>query len=328
MNFFLMHNCPSSLSDREEGISSRRGILRKSSVFIVGDISSHLTKKNSTNQIEHVNDSIDDDFINDDQDLSFINSKDKEVYEDEDVSKDDGISEDVDSNDQEHNEFASGTFDEITETAQPDIPSDLAALKKRIEETVYILTNFSKSRDPNIPRSSYCKSLINDLCLYYGYSEYLINEHFFHMFSVAELIQFLEASDIPRPVTIRTNTLKIKRRRDLAKALISRGINVDPLAISDMAEGDTDGSSSDSWSALGLQVFQDGGSDRSSRGVPLGATPEYLAGLYMLQAAASFLPVIALAPAPGERILDMCAAPGGKSTHCAQLMKKFWSFTC
>ena len=30
--------------------------------------------------------------------------------------------------------------------------------------------------------------------------------------------------------------------------------------------------------------------------VPIGATPEYLAGHYMLQSAASFLPVIALAP--------------------------------
>lgn len=35
----------------------------------------------------------------------------------------------------------------------------------------------------------------------------------------------------------------------------------------------------------------------------------------MLQAASSFLPVIALAPMEGERILDLCAAPGGKTTY-------------
>ena len=32
------------------------------------------------------------------------------------------------------------------------------------------------------------------------------------------------------------------------------------------------------------------------------------------------LPARALAPQPGERVLDLCAAPGGKSTHLAALM--------
>lgn len=52
-----------------------------------------------------------------------------------------------------------------------------------------------------------------------------------------------------------------------------------------------------------------------------GATPEYLAGHYMLQAASSFLPVIALGPQPDERILDMASAPGGKATHIAALLQ-------
>jgi ribosomal RNA methyltransferase Nop2 len=52
-----------------------------------------------------------------------------------------------------------------------------------------------------------------------------------------------------------------------------------------------------------------------------GATPEYLSGHYMLQAASSFLPVIALSPQPHERVLDMASAPGGKTTHMAALMQ-------
>ncbi|KAF6119632.1 hypothetical protein HJG60_010091 [Phyllostomus discolor] len=52
-----------------------------------------------------------------------------------------------------------------------------------------------------------------------------------------------------------------------------------------------------------------------------GATPEYLAGHYMLQGASSMLPVMALAPQEHERILDMCCAPGGKTSYIAQLMK-------
>jgi 25S rRNA (cytosine2870-C5)-methyltransferase len=55
--------------------------------------------------------------------------------------------------------------------------------------------------------------------------------------------------------------------------------------------------------------------------IPIGATPEYLAGHYMLQSASSFAPVMALAPQENERVLDMCAAPGGKTTHIAALMK-------
>lgn len=53
----------------------------------------------------------------------------------------------------------------------------------------------------------------------------------------------------------------------------------------------------------------------------MGATPEYLAGHYIIQGASSFLPVMALEPKENERILDMSAAPGGKSSHIAALMK-------
>ena len=62
----------------------------------------------------------------------------------------------------------------------------------------------------------------------------------------------------------------------------------------------------------GLQIYESA--------VPIGATPEYLAGHYMVQSASSFLPVIALSPVPGNRVLDMAASPGGKTTHLAALM--------
>ncbi|RUS14502.1 hypothetical protein BC938DRAFT_477337 [Jimgerdemannia flammicorona] len=41
----------------------------------------------------------------------------------------------------------------------------------------------------------------------------------------------------------------------------------------------------------------------------------------MLQAASSFLPVMALAPQEHERVLDMASAPGGKTTYIAALQK-------
>ena len=108
---------------------------------------------------------------------------------------------------------------------------------------------------------------------------------------------FFDASDTPRPITIRTNTLKT-RRRELAQTLINRGVSLEPIG---------------KWSKVGLQVFESS--------VPIGATPEYLAGHYILQAASSFLPVMALAPQPNERILDMASAPGGKATYISNLLQ-------
>jgi NOL1/NOP2/sun family putative RNA methylase len=43
--------------------------------------------------------------------------------------------------------------------------------------------------------------------------------------------------------------------------------------------------------------------------------PFYYAGLYYLQDPSAMLPVVALAPQRGERILDLCSAPGGKATQ-------------
>ncbi|MGV8141273.1 MAG: NOL1/NOP2/sun family putative RNA methylase [Candidatus Woesearchaeota archaeon] len=53
----------------------------------------------------------------------------------------------------------------------------------------------------------------------------------------------------------------------------------------------------------------------------LGATPEYLQGYYYLQEAASQLPPKVLAPKSEDTVLDMCAAPGSKTTQIAQYMK-------
>ncbi len=52
----------------------------------------------------------------------------------------------------------------------------------------------------------------------------------------------------------------------------------------------------------------------------VGASVEYHLGLYSIQEAAAQFPVEVLAPAAGEAVLDMCAAPGGKTTQMAAWM--------
>ena len=60
--------------------------------------------------------------------------------------------------------------------------------------------------------------------------------------------------------------------------------------------------------------------DREDRSVALGKDLLHLLGHVYMQEAASMLPVELLDPQPGERILDMSAAPGSKSTQIAAKM--------
>ncbi|XP_017069450.1 25S rRNA (cytosine-C(5))-methyltransferase nop2 [Drosophila eugracilis] len=180
------------------------------------------------------------------------------------------------------------------EEAEKDLT--LQEVQQRIKDVSLVLSDFKKYRQADRSRGEYIDLLRRDLCLYYSYNEFLM-EKLMDMLPLTELMEYLEASEIARPLTIRTNTLKT-RRRDLAGALINRGVNLDPLG---------------KWTKVGLVVF--------NSQVPLGATPEYLAGHYMIQGASSLLPVMALAPQENERILDMCSAPGGKGSHIASIMK-------
>jgi 16S rRNA (cytosine967-C5)-methyltransferase len=52
----------------------------------------------------------------------------------------------------------------------------------------------------------------------------------------------------------------------------------------------------------------------------LHASEQWRAGAMLAQSRAAMLVARALDPQPGERVLDLCAAPGGKATHLAALM--------
>ncbi|CAI2175036.1 6017_t:CDS:2 [Funneliformis geosporum] len=173
---------------------------------------------------------------------------------------------------------------------------DLPVISQRIHDIIEVLNNFKEQGDHERGRFAYVEQLIKDMATYYGYSEFLL-EKLFNIFSTSEALEFFEANEVSRPITIRTNTLRT-RRRELAQSLINRGVSLEPIG---------------KWSKVGLTIFDST--------VSIGATPEYLAGHYILQSASSFLPVMALAPQENEKILDMASAPGGKSTHIAALMK-------
>jgi len=111
---------------------------------------------------------------------------------------------------------------------------------------------------------------------------------------VEETIKICTFNNQISSLTLRTNTLKINRE-DLIEKLNEKELKPFPTNFSE--EG------------IGLQDPP-----------PTSELPFIKEGLYIIQDEASQLIIAILDPKPGERILDACAAPGGKTTHIAQRM--------
>lgn len=253
-----------------------------------------ITKKDTEEDSEN-------DIYNEEDDISEDSVKDEELSE-KDKYEEGNITDEEEDLENLGNKPANFNVDgeEIPDTDQlvetHHLNMDMDEISLKIKEIVRILSDFKTNKEDNKSRSEYTDEL-KDLCkIYYDYNEDVMTL-IMNLFAPNEAVEFLEASNGQRITSIRTNTLKTKRR-ELAKILINRGVNLDPLA---------------EWTKVGLKIYDST--------VPIGATPEYLAGHYMLQSGSSFLPVMALEPKENEKILDMCSAPGGKTTYIAQLMK-------
>ncbi len=104
---------------------------------------------------------------------------------------------------------------------------------------------------------------------------------------------FREILFTPLRRSIRVNTLKIKQDV-LLKRLAKYKLTPVP------------------WCREGFFV-------ENARGI--GSTIEHQLGYFYVQEAASMIPALVLNPKPGEIVLDMCAAPGSKTTQMASMMK-------
>lgn len=138
------------------------------------------------------------------------------------------------------------------------------------------------------------KSIIKKLSKNFGYLEYMI-ERYFKLFGKEQAINFLKAIEANFLPSIRFNTLKNDPLK-LKKRLENKGFQLRKIP----------------WIEYGFWV--------EKGKYPLGATTEYLLGYYYIQRAASMIPALELSPDPTDIVIDMCAAPGGKTTHLAQLM--------
>lgn len=146
-------------------------------------------------------------------------------------------------------------------------------------------------RLPNISEKNRIKFLADQ----YGYLDYMI-ERYLDFLGYKDTEALLKANEKPLTPTIRTNTLKITTQ-DLKSRLIEGGFQLKSL----------------DWFKSGFKVMKEP--------LNLGSLHEYLQGYFYIQSEASMIPSIVLNPLPNEVVIDMCAAPGGKSTHLAQLME-------
>lgn len=110
-----------------------------------------------------------------------------------------------------------------------------------------------------------------------------------------EYTQFINSLHQPREHFVRVNTLKIPLQAGLAR-LQTLGISASPLA----------------WYVGGFRV--------SGNQAMLPFSSEYSLGYFYIQEGGSMLPPIALDPQPHHLLLDLCAAPGSKTTQLAQMM--------
>ncbi len=130
----------------------------------------------------------------------------------------------------------------------------------------------------------------------YGYLPYMV-ARYIDILGVDGARELLEANEGPMPETIRCNDYLVDCG-DLLERLEAKGYRLEHIP----------------FLPHGFNVIEQGiGS--------LGATHEYLMGYYYLQDPASMSVVYALDPQPGEYVVDLAAAPGGKSTQILQLMR-------
>jgi NOL1/NOP2/sun family putative RNA methylase len=128
----------------------------------------------------------------------------------------------------------------------------------------------------------------------YGYNPQLI-ERYMRLFGKEETALLLAANDAPMKKSIRINTLKIDAEECIS-ILEKKGFHCSPIK----------------WCPDGFIVDKEPSS--------IGATTEYLLGYYYIQDPASMAPAIELSPSETDYVCDMTAAPGGKTTHLAQIM--------
>ena len=135
---------------------------------------------------------------------------------------------------------------------------------------------------------------LESLAAEYSHPEWLV-KRWTEQLGVAAAKSLMCANNEKAPLSLHVNSLRCTRD-DLLQRFSESGVIA----------------TRSSWSPQGVCVQSAGAVEK---------LPGFAEGLFQIQGESSQLIAHLLAPLPKERILDACAAPGGKTTHIAELMK-------
>jgi len=150
-----------------------------------------------------------------------------------------------------------------------------------------VLRAFERSKAQGLPQPE-------ELSIRYSHPQWLVDE-FSKALPPDEVEALLAANNAPVPTQAQVNTLKTTQAA-LIEELTQAGVTATPHP----------------WLENCLEL-EDTGS--------LESLPAFREGRFYIQDAAAHLSVLAAGPKPGMRVLDACAAPGGKSFAAAIAME-------
>ncbi|MFP4501305.1 MAG: 16S rRNA (cytosine(967)-C(5))-methyltransferase RsmB [Candidatus Hydrogenedentota bacterium] len=183
---------------------------------------------------------------------------------------------------------------QVTHPAMVNTSVDLA--KRRGHAGTARLVNAVLRRTPqsldNVQLPAFAENPVEYLALRYSTPVWLV-ARWLARYTPEAVTKLCAALDTQAPITLRTNTTRIQPDK-LAERLAKAGF--DTRSTTPIPEERTLVTHK---SPLKSKLFQQ--------------------GFFILQDPASMLPAHLMEPRDGEKVLDLCAGPGGKSTHLAQL---------
>ncbi|WP_134700313.1 16S rRNA (cytosine(967)-C(5))-methyltransferase RsmB [Ammoniphilus sp. YIM 78166] len=156
-----------------------------------------------------------------------------------------------------------------------------------------VLRNYLRSKDSFLVPEQWPK--FKKIAIEHSHPEWLV-KRWLSSFGEKDTVEMCKVNNLPPSISIRCNVLKTDR--DTLAQAIKEEFSSAAVEFSELAP-------------QGFILSQVGN---------IALSRVYRQGLCTVQDESSMLVAHALQPAPGMEVLDMCAAPGGKTTHIAERM--------